>query len=160
MIRSSILASAALTLVLAAGCDKAADDQKKADNATAVANDKITSATVEANNKIASAQAEANRKIAEAQSGFMKLREDYRHDTMTTLANLDEKIAKLDAKELTATGQSKIDLDTRLPQIHAQRASFAADYKTLDSASATTWDDTKARLDKEMTDLKTLIDRQ
>lgn len=158
MFRSTILVGTILC-TLAAGCDNAADQQKKADNAQAVANDKITSATVEVNQKVANAQAEADKKIAEAQTSFMKMREDYRHDTTNTLADLDQKIAKLDAKALAATGSAKSDLDSRLPQIHAQRASFGADYRTLDSATALTWDDTKARLDKEMSDLKSLIDR-
>jgi hypothetical protein len=157
MIRSSILISAALSMVLSVGCNTAADDQAKADKAQATAADKLTSASVEANQKMANAQAEADKKIAEAQASFMKLREDYRHDVSTDLVDIDQKIAKLTAKEQTMSGQGKADFDTRLMQIRGARDTFATDYQTLEATSARTWDDTKARLDKEMSALKSLV---
>ncbi len=49
--------------------------------------------------------------------------------------------------------------DAQLTQIRAQRESFASDWKQIETASATTWDATKSRLDKEWTDLKTAVDR-
>src|SRR5450432_1516194 len=161
MIRSSIIVCGlgSLVLALAGGCDKAADEQQKAVNAQATANDKIIQANQEADQKANSAQADADKKIAEAQASFLKMREDYRHDTTTKLVDLDQKIAELDAKSKTAKGNTKADLDARLLQIRAQRDAFANDWKSIEVASAVTWDSTKARLDKEWSDLKTLVDR-
>jgi hypothetical protein len=112
-----------------------------------------------AEQKIDNAQAEADRKIAEAQASFTKLREDYRHDTTIALADLDQKIADLAARDEKAVGQSKTDLDAKLPKIHADRDAFVADYKALDTAVATTWDGVRARLDKEFDALKSLVAR-
>jgi regulator of protease activity HflC (stomatin/prohibitin superfamily) len=159
MIRSSLIVCGSLMLVLASGCDKAADEQQKAANAQAQANDKIVQANQEADQKANSAQADADKKIAEAQASFLKMREDYRHDTTTNLVDLDKKIADLEAKEKTATGKKKADLDVQLGQIRTQREAFANDWKTIETASATTWDATKNRLDKEWSDLKTMVDR-
>jgi hypothetical protein len=159
MIRCSIVATAVISLVLATACDKASDDQRNANAAQAAANDKIAAAATEATQKASAAQAEANQKVAEAHANFMKLREDYRHSTTTSLVDMDKKIDDLDTRATTATGKGKSDLETNLKQIHAARQSFGADYQTLETASATTWDAARARLDKEWTDLKALVDK-
>jgi regulator of protease activity HflC (stomatin/prohibitin superfamily) len=159
MFRSSIATTAVVSLLFTAACDKASDDQQKANAAQTEANGKIAAATTEATQKVSAAQAEADKKIAQAQANFMQLREDYRHSTTTSLVDLDKKVADLDTKANTATGKGKTDLDTNLKQIHAARDSFGADYRTLETSSATTWDATKARLDKEWTDLKALVDK-
>jgi regulator of protease activity HflC (stomatin/prohibitin superfamily) len=159
MIRSSIVATAIVSLLLATACDKASDDQHNANAAQAVANDKIAAAGAEATQKVSAAQAEANQKVAEAQANFMKLREDYRHSTTTSLVDMDKKIGDLDIKASTATGKGRSDLETNLKQIHAARQSFGADYQTLETASATTWDAARARLDKEWADLRALVDK-
>ncbi len=161
MIRSSIIVCGigSLVLALASGCDKAADEQKKAVDAQNTANDKIVQANQEADQKANQAQADADKKIAEAQASFLKMREDYRHTTTENLVDLDKKIADLEAKEKTATGKKKADLDAQLTPIRAQRESFANDWRTIETASADTWDSTKQRLDKEWVDLKTMVDR-
>jgi hypothetical protein len=161
MIRSCIVVCgfSALVLALASGCNKAADEQEKAVNAQTRANEKIVEANQEADKKANKAQADADQKIAEAQASFLKLREDYRHDTTEKLVDLDHKIADLEAKSKTATGKKKADLSAQLAQIRTQREAFANDWKTIETASATTWDATKNRLDKEWSDLKAMVDR-
>ncbi len=62
------------------------------------ANEKIVEANQEADKKANEAQADADKKIAEAQASFLKLREDYRHETTQKLVELDQKIADLEAK--------------------------------------------------------------
>jgi hypothetical protein len=57
------------------------------------------------------------------------------------------------------TGKTKTDLDLSLAQTRTRRATFAADLKAVDTATAVQWDDTKARVDKDWTDLKTLVDK-
>jgi hypothetical protein len=161
MTRSSIIVCGvgSLLLAFASGCDKAADEQQKAVNAQTTANDKIIQANQEADQKANSAQADADKKIAAAQAAFLKMREDYRHDTTTKLVDLDQKITDLGAKEKTATGKKKADLDSQLAAIRTQRDAFANDWKSIETADATTWDSTKNRLDKEWTDLKAMVDR-
>jgi len=141
------------------GCNKAVDEKHKADEAQIDANQKIAEANREADEKINKAQAEADKKTAEAQASFLKMREDYRHDVTEKLVDLDHKIADLEAKSRTATGKAKADLDARLKQIHTERDTFVSDYKSIELASASTWDATKARLDKSWEELKKLVDR-
>jgi len=160
MIRFSIVCGlGALVLSLGSGCNKAADEQEKASNAQAKANEKIIEANQEADKKANEAQADADKKIAEAQANFLKLREDYRHETTEKLVDLDRKIADLEAKSKTSTGKKKAELAAQLEQIRTQREAFTNDWKTIETASATTWDSTKSRLDKEWRDLKALVDR-
>lgn len=161
MTRASIIASAALALTLtcAVGCDKAADDQNKANAAQAEADKKIADTKKEAADKSNNAQAEADKKIASAEGDFGKRREDYRHKVQTDLIDLDKKIDLLEAKSKTATGKSKVDLDANLVAIHTHRVAFTQDMKGVDTSTAITWDDMKGRVDKEWTDLKTLVDK-
>ena len=105
----------------------------------------------------ASAQADMNQKVSAAQSDFEKSRESYRHDRQTALDDLDAKIAKLEANEKTATGKTKAELDAKLPSIRAQRASFGTDFRSIQTATAATWDDSKTRLDKQWDALKTAV---
>jgi hypothetical protein len=159
MIRSVLLSTVAMSLAFAVGCNKAADEQRKADEARAEANEKIVEANNEATKKINYAESQADEKVAEAQASFLKMREDFRHDMNEKVVELDKDIAELEAKAKTATGKAKADLDARLPQIRTQREAFAADYKTVDGATAVTWDGTKQRLEKEWKELKDAVDK-
>lgn len=184
MIRASIVSLAtgsfALCLFGAAACDKPANEQARADQAQAEANEKIVqanreavvetrSAQLEADEKIAEANREANREargaqleadkeIAAAQRDFSKRREDYRHDLETKLIDVDKKIEVLEAKSAAATGKAKAELDQKLASVRARRASLRDDAQRLDAATATTWDDAKARVDKELSELKSTVE--
>lgn len=160
MTRASMFASAglALTLTLVTACDKS-DEQQRANAAQAEADKKTAEAKKEAAEKSGNAQAEADKKIAAAEGDFGKRREDYRHKIQGDLVDLDKKIDLLEAKSKTATGKTKTDLDLSLAQIRARRTSFAADLKSVESATAVQWDDTKARVDKSWTELKTMVDK-
>lgn len=160
MTRTSILSSAAivLTLTLGVGCDKAADEQQRANAAQTEADRKIAEANKEAITKTTGAQVEADKKIAAAESEFGKRREDYRHKVQTDLVDLDKRIDLLDAKAKGATGKAKVDLDAKLTQIRARRAAFNTSFSAVETATAPTWDDMKVRIDKEWKDLKALVD--
>ena len=163
MTRASIFASAglALTLTLATAvtaCDKS-DEQQKANAAQAEADKKIAEAKKEAAEKSNNAQAEADKKIATAEGDFGKRREDYRHKIQGDLVDLDKKIDLLEAKAKTATGKTKTDLELNLTQIRARRATFAADLKSVETATAVQWDDTKSRVDKDWSELKSMVDK-
>ena len=159
MTRFHHLASALLISALAVACDKAADEDHKASSAQAEANDKIAAASKEASDKSKTAQAEADKKIAEAQGEFEKTREAYRHKSATDLADLDQKIAKLEAKAKTATGTAQADQQAALKKIRDSRETFVTHSKVLERETAKTWDETKATIEKEWKDLTTLVDK-
>jgi hypothetical protein len=159
MIRSFLIAGAVLSLTLTTACDKAADEQQKATAAQAEANAKIEATRKDAEAKMKSAQSDADKKIADAQAGFMKMREDYRHTASGEMVTTDKKIADLDARAKTATGKAKVDLDANLKTIHAERDRFGVDFKALETATASNWDNAKAGLDKQWSELKMLVDK-
>ena len=139
MVLKPLVAAAVIgSLLLASSCDKAADEQKKANAAQAKANEQIADVAREADQKIKIAQAEADKKIAEAQASFMKMREDYRHATTTGMVDLDKKISDLEAKATKAKAKAKTDLQLKVKQLKANRDAFLAEYKTLETASALT----------------------
>jgi len=119
----------------------------------------VADANREATEKINAAQAEADKKVADAQANFLKLREDYRHDVNGDLTSIDKDIADLEAKAKTATGKTKANIDGALPNIRALRESVATEYRSLELASAVTWDDAKGRVNKAIDDLKKAIDK-
>jgi regulator of protease activity HflC (stomatin/prohibitin superfamily) len=149
----------ALSLAFAAGCNKAVDEQHKADEARSDADKKVTDANRDATDKINAAQAEADKKVADAQASFLKLREDYRHKVTEDLVSVDKDIASLEAKEKTAKAKDKATIDAALPNIHSLRETVTSEYRSLELASALTWDDAKTRVDKAVDDLKKAVDK-
>jgi hypothetical protein len=131
-----LILGAALSLG-AAACDKAVDDEKKANVA----------------------QTEADQKVADAHASFMKLREDYRHTTTVNLVDLDRDVDSLASKAKQSSGKTKADMDARLVEIQVSRSAFMKDYASLDNVAGASWDDAKVRLDKEWTSLKALVDK-
>jgi chromosome segregation ATPase len=148
-----------LSFALVTGCDKSADEQQKANAAQAEADKKIAEASKEAMTKTTSAQVEADKKIAAAEGDFGKRREDYRHKLQSDLVDLDKKIDLLEANAKAATGKAKTDLGSNLVQLRARRTAFAADVASVESATAVQWDGTKARVDKDWSDLKAAVDK-
>jgi hypothetical protein len=149
----------AISLALGAGCDKAADEQRKADEARVEANDKVSEANREANEKVNAARAEEDKKVAEAQASFLKIREDYRHKVTEDLVGVDKEIAELEAKAKTATGKTKATIESNLPNVRTLRENVANEYRSLELASAITWDDAKGRVDKAVDELKKAVDK-
>jgi hypothetical protein len=158
MIRLSI-PSTVLFMTVAVACNSASNEQKTMSSTRADADDKSGAAVKEANQKIRNAQQEAGKKVAAAHAGFMKLREEYRHTTTMNLIDLYHKVDDLEAKAKHSSGKARAELDANLKQIRTNRGAFETDYKSLDTATASTWDDAKAHLDKEWTLLKTLVDK-
>jgi hypothetical protein len=159
MIRSITVSAMAISLALAAGCDRAADEQRKADEARVEANDKVSEANREANEKVNAARAEEDKKVAEAQASFLKIREDYRHKVTEDLVGVDKEIAELEAKAKTATGKTKATIDSNLPNVRTLRENVSNEYRSLELASAITWDDAKGRVDKAVDELKKAVDK-
>jgi hypothetical protein len=156
----SILTFAVVTFLGAAACDKSAtESQDTVNKAQTNANTEITNAQVTAEEKSKNAQAGADKTIAQAQADFAKTREDYRHTMQSNLDGIDKKLADLDAKVKTTTGNKGADLDAKATALHAQRNAFATDFRSLDFASVPTWDSTKARVDKAWADLNDAVDK-
>jgi hypothetical protein len=155
MIRYAGTVALAAALLTNVACDKpgVAEQQKeqKAAQDNAEQQDR-------AGHESANAQADMNQKVVAAQADFEHSRESYRHDKQSDLDDVDAQIAKLEVKATTATGKTKEKLDSTLPAIRAQRASFASDFRAIQSTTASTWDDAKARLDKEYDSLKAAVD--
>ena len=53
----------------------------------------------------------------------------------------------------------KTDLELSLAQIRTRRLAFTGDLAKVETATAVQWDDTKARMDKDWTDLKAMVDK-
>jgi hypothetical protein len=160
MIRSVNIPLAAVLIAIGSlGCNKAADEQKKADEARSEADKKVGEASNDAAEKINAANADADKKVAEAQASFLKLREDYRHKITEDLVSVDKDIADLEAKAKTATGKTKAEIEAALPNIRSQRETVSSEYKSLEFSSAVSWDNAKARVDKAFDDLKKAIDK-
>jgi hypothetical protein len=155
MIRTALSIAVAAVMMGGTACDRPGVTEQQKEHQAAQDNaDQQERAARES----ASAQADMNEKVTAAQADFDKTREDYRHSRETDLSEIDAKIAKLEAKATTATGKAKADLDAKLPGIRAQRASFGSDFRSLQMSTASTWDDSKARIDKEWESLKNAVD--
>jgi hypothetical protein len=154
MIRYAGTFALTAALLTSVACDKpGVEEQQKEQKAAQDNADQQNRAARES----ASAQADMSQKVASAQADFDKTRENYRHDRQSDIDDIDAKIAKLEANERTATGKTKADLDAKLPSIRAQRASFGADFRSIQTSTAATWDDSKARLDKEWDSLTSAV---
>jgi hypothetical protein len=151
---------APLTLVVALSasafaCDKpgATEEQKEMK-----ANEQAAQARNGEQQSDLNAQAQADKNIATAQTDFIKTRENYRHAKWLDLADLDKKIMDLQAKDLTATGKTRANIDAALPTIRSRREQFVSDMQAMDSLQGSAWDDAKANLDKEWDGLRSSVD--
>ena len=141
------------------GCNSAADEQHKATRAEHEANEEISELTRKAHDKAAEVRAEADKQIAEAQADFMRLREDFRHETTEHLLELDRKIATLEAEAATLKGNTKSELEAKLMAIRARRLQFSQDFQGIADDSAATFDATNRRLEKSWNDLEKSVDQ-
>jgi hypothetical protein len=156
MIRVSMVVTAVLCLM---ACNNGSDDEKRARSARAEANDRSGAALKEADEKIKSAQAQAEDTISAVRMDFKALREDFRHTTASDLIDLDDKVDGLTVQATQSSGKEKTERDAKLKQIHTSRDAFWTDCQSVESATESTWDATKARLEREWTELKALVAR-
>lgn len=160
MSRPIFLYVALTALPLTFACDKSgAAAQAEVDKVQEQANKDLAKGTDEARVKALATQAEADKKIGAVQADFAKQREDYRHEMQGDLDSLNKSVTELEAKEKTATGKARADLDAVLPFLKVRRDTFTDDLRAIESADVLMWDSTKARLDKEWSDLKLAADK-
>jgi len=141
-------------LLVATGCETAADQQRKANEAQAEANERALRAQRDADETAARAQADANREIAKAQEKFSKMREEFRHDLQTKLVELDKDIAELRTQSVTQTGQKREKINANLSIIEERRSRVTEAFRELEQANATTWDRVKGEVEKRYDELK------
>jgi hypothetical protein len=139
----------AMIVLGASACEKSGKEtQEKVDNAQAQSQVEITNAEVK-----------ADEKVAEARNDFDKTREDFRHSMQSNLDALDKNLSDMDAKAMKATGTKKVELSNKATKLRAQRDVFAADVRAIGDTTAATWDATKARIDKEWSNIKSSSDK-
>lgn len=143
-----------VALLFSLGCESAADQQRRADEAQADANEKAARAQVEAARTARDAQAKADRTFADAQEDFSKMREDFRHDIEVKLVEVDKEIAELRTQATTEQGKAKEKLNANLPIIDERRARLTEAFQHLEQANASTWDNAKGEVEKRWDELK------
>jgi hypothetical protein len=156
MIRPIALTLTGLLAAASLGCDKAGATERQREEQ---ANQQLEQARNEASQRTLSAQAAAEKDIAAARAEFEKRREAYRHDRANDLTDIDKRIADLDAKETVSKDRTKARLQTDLSVIRAKREALIRDMDALDRATAATWDEEKAKIEREWDGLKSAVDK-
>jgi hypothetical protein len=154
-----ILAITLLGAVFTSTCSKAPHPQRQGASVPNITNDQSAGTDTGSELKAKSIELAAQQKSDHVQSEFMNMRESYRQQMTANLTSLDRKVAILEGKAKYSEGKTKNDLEMGLTQIRADRFAFVNDYKSVDTATSANWDATKARLDKEWTNLSNLVQR-
>jgi hypothetical protein len=139
---------------LAVGCNNdPAAAQKEADQAQARATGQ-QSDQVQAQANEMKAQGVADQKQAQATQAITTAKQDQRNTFNTLLTNLDKRETDLKADKLTAKAADLASLDAKLAEVSMQRTVIVGDVKTLDGATAETWDPLKTRFEKDVADCR------
>lgn len=156
MIRYRELTLVGLLIATSLACEKpGATERQREQEATQQA----TQAKQEATQRTQAAEVAANKDIASARADFEKTREDYRHSRALDLSDLDKKIADLEAKEKTAKDKARTDLEAELAAIREKREAFLKDLYALNGASASTWDEQRAKTGRDWDALRSAVDK-
>jgi regulator of protease activity HflC (stomatin/prohibitin superfamily) len=142
--------------------DKAVKAQKEANDKTAKAqneaDDKAAQANAEARQDMAKGQARANEEIRSANQDIVKQRNDYHVSTQKELNEIDNKIDDLKVKAQKATTKPKGDFTEAMRTVDTKRAALDTDLRNIDTQPPTAFDSYRAKVDKEIDDLKKSID--
>lgn len=136
-------------------CDKGGATERQREGQ---ANGQLAQARNEASQWTLSAQAAAN--IAAARADFEKTREAYRHARAADLTDLDKKIAEREAKENVSNDETEAQLQAAPSVVREKVVASARDMSTLDNATASAWDEGKAKTGRgEWDALKSAVDK-
>jgi colicin import membrane protein len=131
--------------------EKAAKAQNEAD-------EKIMKANDEARHDMAKGQAKANEEIRSANQDIVKQRNDY-HATMQKEVNeIDNKIDDLKVKAQKAAPKPKAEFHDAMKVVDTKRAALDTDLRNIDTQAPQAFDSYRAKVDKEIDDLKKSID--
>jgi colicin import membrane protein len=172
---------AGVSLLLAGGCERQVkEDQTKAEQAQQEANENTARAEREAAEKRAQAQREADEKAAKAnaearkesaegqtkanetiremQQDLVKARYDFQSYTQQTVNDLDHKIDKMRTDAQKASAKAQVAFEAAMKDVAAKRAALDTDLRSIGTQSAQSLDSFKAKVDKELDDLRKSID--
>jgi hypothetical protein len=134
-----------------------AESRDKAMTAQGEANEKAAQAQGEANRDMAKEQAKSNENIREANQDVVKARNDYEVRTQKSVNEIDNKIDQLKVKAQTAKPKSKDDFVVAMRDVESRRAALDTDFRALRD-QPDRFDSIRAKLDREITDLKKSVD--
>jgi hypothetical protein len=148
----------AVGLALAAGCENRAErEQTQAEKQMQASADKANQAQREANEKIAKAQAEAAEQQQKAAQALYKQRSDIKDHVQKDLDGVDKRIGELSTREPNPKMKG-VDVGKLHADVNAKRDVVKADLQRLEGASATSIDELKASLDRDMDALTRAVD--
>jgi hypothetical protein len=131
--------------------------QEKAAKAQGEANEKAMEAQGEANREMAKGQAKANENIREANQDLLKAKSDYEVHTQKSVNDISNKIDQLKAKAQTAKPQAKEEFNLAMRDVETKRATLDTDFRAL-REQPQSFDSLRAKVDREMVDLKKSVD--
>jgi hypothetical protein len=169
------------SLLLAVGCEHSAKEnqstaeqaQREADqNAARIeqqaaekraqaqreADEKAAKATAEARKDIAEGQTKANEDIREANQDIIKARADFHVRTQKSVNDLDHKIDSMKTDAQKAPPKAQADFVSAMRDVDTKRAALDTDLRSMDSQPIGQFDSVKAKVNKEIDDLKKSID--
>lgn len=142
--------------------DKAVKAQNEANEKTAKAqneaDEKIMKANEEARHDMAKGQAKANEEIRSANQDIVKARNDYHASTQKEVNEIDNKIDDLKVKAQKAPAKPKADFTDAMKVVETKRSALDTDLRNIDTQPAQTFDSYRAKVDKEIDELKKSID--
>jgi hypothetical protein len=129
--------------------------QAKADQE---ANEKAARANTEARHDIAQGQAKANEKIREVNQDQAKAKSDFSAHVQKSASELDNKIDQMKVDVQTANAKARADFVAAMKDVDAKRAALDTAVRSIDDQPIQQFDAYKAKVNKELDDLKKSID--
>jgi len=131
---------------------------ESANKAQREADEKIQKANEEARQDMAKGQAKANEQIRSANQDIVKKRNDYHATTQKEVSEIDNKIDDLKVKAQKSAATTKTDFNDAMKVVDTKRAALDTDLRNIDNQAAQTFDSYRAKVDKEIDELKKSID--
>jgi multidrug efflux pump subunit AcrA (membrane-fusion protein) len=149
-------ASVLMAIVAAAACDPPGQtEQQREESARAQA----AKARTEAEQAAARADDNANKNIGAARADFARTREDYLHAKRLDLVALDSTLVDLEATREAhpPTDKNLTERENRLSVALSLRGEYVSHLRALETSSPSTWDASRAALDKEWDSLNAAV---
>ncbi len=86
--------------------------------------------------------------------GYSEAKEEFKRETRKTLAELDQDMAKLEAKAQEAGSAAKAKAKAELRELEAKRTTVKEDMEKLEGSSREAWEAAKAKVKGEVDELK------
>jgi len=131
--------------------EKSAKAQQEADEKAMKVND-------EARHDMAKGQAKANEEIRSANQDIVKQRNDYHVTAQKEVSEIDNKIDDLKVKAQKSPNKAKPEFSDAMKTVDTKRANLDSDLRSLDTQPPQAFDSYRAKVDKEIDDLKKSID--